>query len=271
MKTTIRGIPYWIEHYHSHDDLPTLVMLHGFMGSSGSFYHLTDALREFANLVYIDLLGHGETNAPSNSQRYAPDQQVADLHAILQKFGGKPLILHGYSMGGRLALQYACRHPGHLDKLILESTTAGITDKSERDIRKRTDRTRAMQILEDKDRFIKEWNNASLFQNKESISPDVEEQLEAIQQAQNSIGLQNSLICFGTGSMSPLHDQLNTIDIPTLILAGANDEKFKQEGRILNDLIQNSKYSEIENAAHRIHLDNPIAYLEKIKDIIQEK
>ncbi|MEX2402576.1 MAG: 2-succinyl-6-hydroxy-2,4-cyclohexadiene-1-carboxylate synthase [Balneolales bacterium] len=269
MKVTVRGKEYWIEHHHKDERFSTLVMLHGFLGSSASFFHLTEPLTKHVNLVLIDLIGHGETDAPADSQRYAPNEQLDDLYEILKQFENSSLILHGYSMGGRLALQFVCRHPELLRGLILESTTAGISDHAERVQRKKLDRTRAMQILEDKDRFIKEWNNAALFQNRIRLPSDFEEQLEAIQQAQNSIAMQNSLLCFGTGSMTPLHDQLAVLNIPTLILAGSNDEKFKQEGHTLNRLIQNSIYCEIENASHRVHLDNPDAYLVNLIEFIE--
>lgn len=268
MKTFIRGIQYWVEHYKSDKRLPTLVMLHGFMGSSGSFFHLTESLTEVANIVYIDLIGHGETDAPADSGRYAPEEQLSDLFELLKPYRKSSLILHGYSMGGRLALQFACRNPEFLQGLILESATAGIPDRMVRDQRKMLDRTRAMQILEDKGRFIKEWNNAVLFKKSSALPSNFEGQLEAIQQAQNSIGMQNSLLCFGTGSMPPMHNMLADLRTPTLILTGLNDEKFKQEGHTLNRLIRESTFYAIENASHRVHIDNPYDYMNKLKDFI---
>ncbi|MEX0928833.1 MAG: 2-succinyl-6-hydroxy-2,4-cyclohexadiene-1-carboxylate synthase [Balneolales bacterium] len=268
MKKVIRGTRYYIEPYHKSDSLPVLVMLHGFLGSSGSFFHLTDALANIANVVLIDLIGHGETESPAEPERYSPGEQTSDLKEILGSFTHSPVILHGYSMGGRLALMFARRHPQLLKGLILESTTAGIPDQGERAKRKKLDRKRAMQILEDKERFINEWNRSAIFQNKFAMPTDLQQQLEAIQQAQNSIGLQNSLLGFGTGAMPALHEYLDDILLPTLILSGDHDSKFTEEGRKLSERIPNSTHTEISDSSHRIHLDNPEAYLAAIREFI---
>lgn len=269
MKKNVRGIRYWIEHYHQGDSLPVLVMLHGFMGSSGSFFHLTESLNDVVNVILIDLIGHGETESPYEHSRYTLKEQAADLKEILDPYSKYPIILYGYSMGGRLALQYACKYPETLSGIVLESTTAGIIDPAERVKRKKLDRTRAMHILENKDRFITEWNNSALFRNKKPLPENFEDQLEAIQQAQNSIGMQNSLVAGGTGAMLPLHDQLPALNIPALVITGANDDKFKQEGRILCDLLPQSTFLNIQNASHRIHLDNPEELLKNMTTFIQ--
>ncbi|MEX0685619.1 MAG: 2-succinyl-6-hydroxy-2,4-cyclohexadiene-1-carboxylate synthase [Balneolales bacterium] len=269
MITQIRGVKYYIDSFHINDALPNLIMLHGFMGSSGSFFHLIDALNEVANVILIDLLGHGETEAPIHTDRYSAEEQTADLKEIINEYGPN-IILHGYSMGGRLALQFACTYPGLVNSLILESTTAGIVSQEERIRRRKKDAILSKRLMENKELFIEEWNQLPLFENITTLPADIDAQITAIQQVQNPVGLNNSLLGFGTGKMPPLQDSLPDVDIPCLILAGANDAKFIDEGKYLSNKITGCRYIEIEKASHRIHLDNPDAYLMPILDFIKK-
>jgi proline iminopeptidase len=104
---------------------PTVVLLHGGPGSFDHSYFKPDFARlaEFAQVVYLDLLGHGR------SDRGDPAAWTFDLAAdAVRDFCdaldiGRPIVL-GHSLGAFVAMAYAARHPSHPRALVLNGAFA---------------------------------------------------------------------------------------------------------------------------------------------------
>ena len=109
-----------------------LVMLHGYGAGLGFFYKNFEALsRPSGWKVYaLDLLGMGRSSRP-NFRIHAKDKDgkiteaenwfIDALEEWRIKRGLDQFTLLGHSMGGYLAVAYALKYPGHLNKLILAS------------------------------------------------------------------------------------------------------------------------------------------------------
>jgi len=260
-------VTYACEIHQHHEDLPYLLMLHGFMGDHRVFDHLTDELCNFCNPITIDLLGYGKSSKPSDPNRYGEDRQINDINAIVEKLEIDSLFLFGYSMGGRLALQTAIEAPAYLKGVILESTTCGITDPQQRKKRRKLDAKWAREIKEDFEDFLSQWKQLDLFQSPVATDESLLKNYQQIQAEQHPDALAASLHGFGTGSMTPVCDELKQFGLPVLLLAGSADEKYQQINDYLVDQSPNATFSSIE-AGHRTHLDNPSAFLSELKHFI---
>ena len=162
-------------HHDINSKKPFLVLLHGFLGSGEQFSHLMPELRKTCRPVTVDILPakYSETRKGMDAvawmdmtARLDTDSLVAGLRETLGRIragSSAPLVLLGYSMGGRLALSLATRHPGEVDGLILESTTTGITDPDQRNERRASDLRNADLIRQDFAMFLEEWDRNSLF------------------------------------------------------------------------------------------------------------
>src|SRR5918912_1080281 len=86
---------------------PTLVLLHGFTGSAAGWGSYLDTFAAYGlRVIALDMLGHGESDAPNDPARYSMEHCQRDILAALEVLGvrkGEALLL-GYSMGGRIAL-----------------------------------------------------------------------------------------------------------------------------------------------------------------------
>ncbi|HKJ45518.1 MAG TPA: 2-succinyl-6-hydroxy-2,4-cyclohexadiene-1-carboxylate synthase [Balneolales bacterium] len=267
----IREEDYYYSIFSDDPVKPYLVMLHGFMGDSRSFNHLLEPLSQFCNPITIDLLGHGSTNAPLNPDRYNFLEQLADLRTLFAELNLPPFFMHGYSMGGRLAIQFAVNYSDFLSGLILESTTFGIDDEEDIKSRLAEDKRRAESIEQNYRQFVEDWNNAPLFKNKSEDSSERNQSLKKIQKNQKPHGLANSLRGFGTASMPSVKNQLQKIKCPVLLLSGAEDAKFSRIGKEMLEHINHSTHYIIGNSNHRVHIDNPDSYLQHIKTFISMK
>ncbi len=236
--------------------LPTLAMLHGFLGSAEVFRPLLPALREICNPLLIDLAGHGHTKFPNDPKRYHGPRQTADLAALLKKECTEPPFLYGYSMGGRLALRYALHAPDQIRGLILESTSPGIDGLNLLRERLGKDQQRASEILADFGAFLKIWNRQPMFNGGSPTSEDLERYMD-IQQNQDPVGVANSLLGFSPALVPSVSRQLQRLTMPVALIAGGYDATYAAYARSMEKAIPNAEAHIIPTAAHRIHLDAP--------------
>ena len=143
-----------------------LIMLHGFISDQRTYHPHLDTLRQQANVLLIDLPGHGEDQS-SETETWDFPFVCSALDEVLKQFAEYQLYLQGYSMGGRVALYYAIYGTMTLSGLILESTSPGIEDEEQRVERQRVDDARAKVLnLAGIEVFVNDWEKLPLFKRK---------------------------------------------------------------------------------------------------------
>ena len=118
---------------------PALLLLHGFTGSTRTWDDLRQALRDDCQVLALDLPGHGKSPVPHDPAAYALPSVAHDIARALDHEGISRCAVLGYSMGGRQALRFALAYPERVSSLILESTSPGIADATERAQRRARD------------------------------------------------------------------------------------------------------------------------------------
>lgn len=101
---------------------PTVVLVHGGPGGWDHSYFKPDfaPLIEHAQVVYVDLRGHGRS-AWGDVADWSLEGCADDVHALCETVGIERPFVFGHSMGGPIALLYGARHPGHAAGLIVQS------------------------------------------------------------------------------------------------------------------------------------------------------
>ncbi len=267
MKLKVRGITYHFEIHQQQDDLPYLVLLHGFLGSGNCFAHIIPELKNFSNPITIDLLGHGETEGSELHYRFSTREQIADLSKLIAEQFSHPLFLYGYSMGGRLALQLAIQKPALFRGLILESSTFGIEHETERQARQALDAQKCDQIMGNYADFLKDWKKMPLF--GKPVNNDILKKLHAIQEKQNPLWMANSLEAFGTGTMPCVRDELSNLKMPVQLIVGEEDSKFLHINRQMQREISDAKLEVVPDATHRVHVEQPEVVVKTLNEFIE--
>lgn len=109
-----------LERGHPSPERPTLVLVHGLMGSAATFVPLLEALPATQHAVAIDLPGAGgsERSRTMNASLAAAAEWV---RATLGAMNIERPVLVGHSHGGAVGLHLAASHPGTLRSLVLLS------------------------------------------------------------------------------------------------------------------------------------------------------
>lgn len=229
-----------------------LVLVHGFTQTARCWGPVATALAEGHEVVRVDAPGHGRS-----AELGADLPATADLLAELG-----PATYLGYSMGGRLCLETALRHPEAVDALVLVSGTAGIEDEGERTARRASDEALAQRIEADGvDAFLDHWLALPLFAGLPPQARCLDER-----RTNTARGLAASLRLAGTGTQAPSWDRLGALTMPVLVVAGADDAKFTALAHRLAEAIgTNATLVVVPGAGHTTHLEAPDAFLAAVQ------
>lgn len=244
----------------------TLVMLHGFTGSAAGWgEHLEVFARSGLRVIALDMLGHGESDAPAEFERYSIEHCCEDIVAALRMLDvqeGEAILL-GYSMGGRIALYTA--FSDFFRALILESASPGIEDDVERAERAASDETLARRIERDGvPAFVDYWENIPLFVSQQTLPQEVRAALHAQRLHNSADGLANSLLGVGTGAQPPLYAALPELPIPVLLLVGELDSKFTLLGQLMQQLLPKAELCIVPDAGHAVHIEQPVLFQQHV-------
>ncbi len=151
----------------------SILFLHGFTGSANDWNEIAQKIDKRFNKLALDLIGHGKSSSHSSVNYYTPDSLVNQIEHVITNLRLSETVLCGYSMGGRVALNFTLAKPDLVKGLILESASAGFKNGKERDARKKSDEELAAFIennsLED---FAAMWLDQELFGTLRRFSND---------------------------------------------------------------------------------------------------
>jgi 2-succinyl-6-hydroxy-2,4-cyclohexadiene-1-carboxylate synthase len=261
-------------HYEEWGDAaqPTLLLLHGFTGSSQSWAEFVKLLKPEQRIVAVDLPGHGKTPLPDKS--FSLSQLADALAEFILGLKLAPVVLLGYSMGGRIALHVALQYQELLSALILIGASPGIADLDERKKRKRLDNLLAESIRQKgMEWFADFWEQQPIFATQQRLLLDQRARVRTQRLKSNPEGLAYALEQWSPGCQENLLPKMSELNIPILLLAGEQDSKYrKQNEKILTQFPKLATNIIVPNAGHAVQVEQPEVtakliniYLQKIR------
>lgn len=237
---------YSFRNYHSSQNL---VYIHG-AGGSESFWPLVYKKNPIANFYALDLSGHGK----STGEGFQTIELYTDVvEKFITQLNLHSVILLGHSMGGAIALSLTIRKPQWLSKLVLISSGA---------------RLKVHPIL------------------LEKLKTDFEEVVDLILQTiygtriDSLLTIEAKKYLFKLGSEIILKDfiacnefdlmnNIDQIDIPTLILVGSEDKVTPVKySEYLHQKIRNSILKIIPDGSHMLFLEKSEEIKKELNDFL---
>ncbi len=108
-------------HYEVQGDGPLVVLQHGFFQNQNDWklFGYVDGLSNHFKVAAVDSLGHGQSDKPSETDRYLLAERAGDIVAVMDDLGADKAHLLGYSMGGWLSVGVAKHYPSRLRSLVV--------------------------------------------------------------------------------------------------------------------------------------------------------
>jgi len=257
-------------HFVRHGRGPALVLLHGFTGSGQGMAGIAQSFEQDYETLVMDLPGHGRSADLVRADADGFDECVDDLVATLESAGHRQAHWLGYSMGARLALGCAVRHPGSVASLVLLGGRAGIADPIERAARCREDAVLAARIESvGVERFVDEWLAQPMFASLRQRGARFLAEQGRQRLGNSARGLADCLRRLGPGAQPPLFDALPRVDVPVLLVAGELDRKFVSLAHDLAGRLPRAEIREVAGAGHAAHLEQPEAFVHVVQDFLR--
>lgn len=259
--------------YQLAGDGDCLVLIHGFTDNLNMWYKQVPEFSKHCQVLSYDVRGHGQTETPQtelSSQLFAED-----LQALLSALKIDKAVILGYSMGGRIALQFALKYPERARALIFaNSVVRGSNDRmTEEQIEQLAKRREQMiDLLRGGDIQI-----ISDVMTERSLSPGTKDRAPDLFQEYKDIKMQNDprhylSIMQAMIAATAAAPDLSLLRCPALIIAG------EQDGLMPIELVKSMKAS-IKNSTsivlatgHASALEDPegfnravLAFVRKLK------
>lgn len=258
MRMKVNGMTYRVE---LEGEGPPLLLLHGFTGNLSTWDSYMANLKQKYKVIRIDHIGHGQTDAPDDVERYSMGHAVQDILNLFDQLGVEHAHVIGYSLGGRVALSLAVHAPERIQTLLLAGSSPGLATTEERDSRIKQDEELAAFIeTEGVQAFVDRWEEDPMFASQKNLPADVRDRLRMQRLQNRATGLKNSLRGMGNGIQPPLWDCLEGLSIPTLLVVGEWDEKLVRLNKQMHERLPISKLEIVAESGHAIHLDQPEAF-----------
>ena len=95
-----------------------MLLLHGFSNEAHIWDDFVPTVAPFYRVLALDLRGHGDSDwHPKGAYDY--DDYVADVEQVLAHLGIERVVLVAHSLGGRIAMLFAGRHPEQVAGLVI--------------------------------------------------------------------------------------------------------------------------------------------------------
>lgn len=234
---------------------PALVFIHGFMGHPSDWDPIRAALPEY------------ETHAVEIGVTKTWHSALETLAASLPEQS----IVVGYSMGARLALGLVLEMPQKVAGLIFISGNPGLESENDREQRWITDQQIAARLeFESLEPFLQTWYQADVFETvpEEVRNAEIERKMACSSEAWPEILLANSV-----AKQPNYWAQLSKIAVPTLVVAGELDEKYKRiAARFAEQCSSNGLETRIvKECGHIVHREQPETLLQILREFVDQK
>jgi 2-succinyl-6-hydroxy-2,4-cyclohexadiene-1-carboxylate synthase len=247
-----------------------VLLLHGFTGTSAAWDEHGAGLVARYRILVPCLPGHGGTDAPPDAMSV---EATADaLAALLAARDAVPAHVVGYSLGARVALRLAVAHPEVVDRLVLESPSAGLPSEAERAARRASDEALATRLEADGIQpFVDDWEHNPVFAGAGPLPPERSARVRAMRLGNDPAGLAASLRHAGQGAMTPLFDALPTLAVPTLVIAGELDPIGRPRAERVAAAIPAARLAVVDGAGHTPHDERPEAFRRLVDAFLEEE
>lgn len=275
----VEGGRVWYRISGSGDEIP-LMLLHGGPGVPSYYLNPLEGVSKDRPVVFYDQLGAGMSDRPTDESLWTIDRFVRELHIVRDALGLTQIHLFGHSWGSMLALDYMLTSPEGVRSLILASPVMSARRWAE-------DANRLLARLPDDVQMTIRNHDAAgttdepayeeslmeyykrYFSRSDPWSPYLHQAFEDLNT--NIYGLMwgpSELAATGSLKDYEREEVLPNLDLPVLFTTGRYDEATPETVEGYRNLVPGSRIAIFENSAHMTMLDEPLAYVETIREFL---
>lgn len=247
-----------------------IVLIHGFTDNMAMWYNQVPEFSKQYKVLTYDVRGHGQTESPDDN--ISLDTLADDLYALLKALNiGKAFVL-GYSMGGRIGVKFALKHPDMTPGFIFANSgiPGPVFQLSNQEITEMLEKQSLMEkLIESGD-----IETIAEVMTEFSFSPGFKERCPDIYQKYKGLKLKNTpshylpiLSAIVENFQNP--PDLTRLKCPALIIAGTQDPFMKLDvAESMEKAIQNAQVK-ILPTGHASALEMPEQFNQTVLEFLE--
>lgn len=218
---------------------PVILLTHGFGADHNMWSPQIHLLESQFKVITWDMRGHGQSASPSELSAYSEAETVQDMVSLLDLVGAKTAIIGGMSLGGYMSLAFHAKYPERVLALLLVDTGPGFKNDQAREDWNKVAIARGQEIEKN--------GKASFSARAEAVTANHIDMQGVAQAARGMLTQKDSAV---------IHS-LPEINVPTLVVVGANDLPYLVPSDYMAAKIPNASKVTIRDAGHASNLDQP--------------
>jgi pimeloyl-ACP methyl ester carboxylesterase len=247
-----------------------VILLHGHGNEAHLWDDFVPCVTPHYRVIAVDQRGHGDSDWDPQA-RYDSDAMADDLEAITAALGIDRFVLIGFSMGGRVSMTFAARHPERLAGLVLVDIGPEIDMRGALRIGNEMAEQRAPVFTS-----VEEYSRM-LSLNYPAGQPEALLRMAKYGLRQREDGLYELKMDPKLRAERPSDDAarakeeaqteahwkaLATIPCPTLVVRGAASDILSPDvaDRMVDEVLPNGRLTVVPQAAHSVATDNPAGF-----------
>lgn len=260
---------------------PSLLILDGIGCSGWAFRRIIPRLAERRRVVHLHYRGHGRSPDPPRPWRIGMTDFADDAAAVCEHAGLGPVVVVGFSMGFQVALELFRRHRSRIVGLV---SLAGPSGRVLRNFQGTQAFGQALPLVRAafrvaSDLTLKAWRRLVPSPLARDLSRFLQTNTDRLAAADlefytRQLAAMNPELFFAILAAADRHsaaDVLPTIDVPTLVVAGARDS-FVPLGtlRELAFAIPHVRWKVLPAATHALPAEYPGEMTALIRDFVDD-
>lgn len=238
-------------YYEVHGEGPVVLLTHGYSATSQMWRGQIELLSAGRKLVVWDMRGHGRSDYPEDPGDYSESATVEDMAALLDAVGTERAVIGGLSLGGYMSLAFNRVHPERVEALLIIDTGPGYRNDEARE----------------------GWNRnairtAERYEREGLGDPATRSAEVRMSRHRSAEGLARAARGMLTQRNGEVIASLPTIEVPALVVVGANDTPFLAAADYMAAKIPGADKVVIPDAGHAVNLDQPQAFNAAIADFL---
>jgi pimeloyl-ACP methyl ester carboxylesterase len=238
---------------------PPVLFVHEFAGDHRSWEPQVRALSRRYRCVVYAARGYPPSDVPEDEAAYSQARAVADIVAVLDGLGIERAHVVGLSMGGFATLHLGLRHPERARSLVVSGVGYGAQPEKQQAFREESNVIAGAFASEGAAEVAKRYAVGPARVQLQNKDPRGWAEFAAHLAEHDSAG--SALTMRGVQAARPslydLTDDLRALEVPTLLIAGDEDEGCLEPNLMLKRTIPTAGLALLPKTGHTGNLEEP--------------
>jgi esterase len=240
-----------------------IIIMHGLFGMSDNWLTISKEFSDLYQVYLLDLRNHGQS---PHSEAFSYELMADDLKGFIEENLLENPIIMGHSMGGKVAIQFAIKHPNLADKLIVVDIapkfypvhhTSILQGLHSIDLQLLSSRTEANEIMKrfEESEGVRQFLLKNLYRNSET----------------GHFGWRFNLPVL-TNEIANIGEEITgeNINVKALFINGSESSYILEEDKIsIKKMFPNTQFEAIIGAGHWVQADKPKEFVEVVLKFIK--